>query len=311
MQGVRFGFVLLATSLAAAPAAGQLPDIPLPQMPHLPEPKLRIPEVNIPPVELPNIPIGHKTNKWEIRHNLEKGGWWVAYGKEIGYQEYYEFYQAVGASVASGNPGPVIAFLGALLAESAEVLVQNAGKEFKGKVQELAKKEIVAAMQDAIQNGKVRTLRLRKVEFQIGMATYNRSESGAPLPNTFQPYMRMRLTLDHGDGPAPAERPKYHWVTTVHNPTGTEVKYRFSYGGEWKAYSVPAKGWRWHSHDSADEPSFKISFDTGPAGAHKDREYHLNCHRLLLGTKPDANRGEPYVFRYSQKKGWELFHGRP
>lgn len=245
MNRIRLNTVLVA-SLAiigsAATAGAQLPRISPPTMPHLPELRMRVPEIRIPQIELPNVPIGHKTNKWEIRHNLEKGGWWVAYGKEVGYEEYYEFYQAVAASVATDNPGPAIAYLTALLAESAEVLVRNAGKEFGGRVQDLAKQEIVAAMHDAIKNGKVKTLQLRGIEFQIGMATYNRSESSVPLPNTFQPYMRMRLTIDRGVASSSDERPRYHWVTTVYNPTDTEVKYSLKFGGGLEEVLRPAEG---------------------------------------------------------------------
>jgi hypothetical protein len=226
-------------ALATAISAG-LPKISPPEMPHLPDVTLRVPEVRIPPIELPDIPVGHKTNKWEIRHNLEKGGWWVAYGKEIGEEEYVEFATAIAASVASDNPGPAMAYLENLVKESVVVLENNAGREFGDKLKSIAEKELVAVIHDAIKNGKVRTIKLKGLEVQLGVATYNRSESGLPLPNTFQPYMRMRLTIDD-EAEKPSER-KYHWVTTIYNPTNTEVKYKFNYDGEWKKYAVEPKG---------------------------------------------------------------------
>src|SRR5207245_2954673 len=116
----------------------QLPEISLPEMPHLPEPRLRVPEIRIPRIDLPTIPIGHKTNKWDVRHNLEKDGWCVAYGKEIGYQDYYDFSQAVAASVATENPAPAMAYLKALVLESIRVLTNNAGREFGSKLRDIA-----------------------------------------------------------------------------------------------------------------------------------------------------------------------------
>jgi hypothetical protein len=288
--------------------------IPMPKMPHLPD--VRIPEIKVPKIEMPDeiagVPIGHKTNKWEIRHNLEKDGWWVAYGKEIGYQEYYAFYNAVVASVASENPGPAMAYLQALIEESVRVLAKNAGQRFGTELQQLAQKQLVAAMKDAMVNGRIRTLNITGAQIQLGMATYNRSESGVPLPNTFQPYLRMRLTTGNsGGGAGSPGRPKYRWVATVYNSTNATVNYTFLDGSESKKFSITPNGWIWHSADASNPPDFKLVFDNGPDGGHHNLDYHLNCNRLSIGTQPTDMAGEPYVFGYVRGKGWELFSGRP
>lgn len=308
MKATRWAAAGGVVALGAAVAAAQFPSIPHPQMPHLPEVRLRIPEVRIPPIHLPPVLDGHKTNKWEIRHNLEKDGWWVAYGKEIGYQEYAEFSGAVATSVATDNPGPAMAYLKGLVVESIRVLAENAGREFGDRLRGVAERELVAVFNDAMRHGRVRTIRIPGAEVQLGMATYNRSESGVPLPNTFQPYMRMRLVFDSGPGGQPA---RYHWVTTVYNPSDVPLNYKFNYGGGWQDYSVNARGWRWHSHDSAAPPDFRIDFDTGPPTGHRRKEYHLNTHRLALGVTPAEGKGEPYTFRFDAVKGWDVFRGRP
>ena len=280
-------------------------------MPHLPHVDIHVPEIHVPPIEIPGIPIGHKTNKWEIRHNLEKDGWWVAYGKEVGYQEYYEFYQAVGASVASDNPGPAMAYLEYTIQEGVTVLLRNAGREFGDRLRSVAQRELVRVMNDAIRHGRVETIRLRDLQLQLGMATYNRSESGVPLPNTFQPYIRMRLILDHDDGQPRPNSPQYLWVTTLYNPNNVELHYSVRYGqGAWEAFAVAPNGWRWHSHSSSNDPHLRISFDSGPAGGNLRREYALNSHRLIVGTQPSDDKGEPYNFG-GDNSGWNLFSGRP
>lgn len=278
-----------------------------PKVPHLPE--VRIPEIKIPPIKIGGVEVGHKTNKWDIRHNLERDGWWVAYGKEIGYKEYQEFGEAVAASVAAENPAPAMAYLKALVAESVAVLARNAGREFGTKVRDVAERELVSAFYDAVKNGRVRTIKLAGLEVQLGMATYNREETGVPLPNTFQPYMRMRLVIDRG-GPGGGPT-KYHWVTTIHNPSTVAVNYKFYYGDEWKEHSVAAGGWRWHSHDSTGPPDFRIDFDMGPPARHRRKEYHLNFHRLAIGRTPDASAGEPYTFRFDRTRGWDVYRGKP
>ncbi len=301
LLGVFMGVVLTPNVVIAQLV--DLPQISFPQMPHLPE--LRIPELRIPLPSI-DIPIGHKTDKWEIRHNLESNGWWVAYGKELGYQDYYNFVQAVAGSVATENPAPAMAYLQALVAESIAVLSTNAGAEFGNKLRDVAQRELVSVFYDAMKNGRVRTIKLNRLEVQLGMATYNRQESFVPLPNTFQPYLRMRMTID-----APGmEQAKYHWVATVFNPTNTAVNYAFYSESAWNRFSVSARGWRWHSLDSATAPTFKVDFDMGPPAQHQHKEYHLNNHRLFIGTTPTNAKGEPYAFRFDAQKGWDLYRGK-
>lgn len=146
------------------------------------------------------IELGHKTNKSDVRRDLEKDGWWVAYGKEVGYEEYYVFVQAIEASVASRNPGPAMAYLQYLIEESVRTLATNVGSEYGARIRAMAQQQIVAAIYDAMKYGRITTLQLEGIDLQLGMATYNRSESGVPLPNTFQPYLRVRLRTAIGGG---------------------------------------------------------------------------------------------------------------
>jgi hypothetical protein len=318
MKALRTAAVTLATLASAVGLAhAQFPKIDPPKWAHISESNL-IPLEKIPMPDLGklpkldiDLPPGHKTNKWQIKHNLEAGGWWVAYGKEINYDDYADFARSVAASVAADNPAPAMAFLKVLVAESIDVLTTNAGKEFGDRLRSVAERELVKVFYEAMKNGRVQTISIKGAELQLGMATYNRSEAGIPLPNTFQPYMRMRLVLGGVGGRGNSAMPKYHWVATLYNPTDAKVNYSFNYGDEREQYTLEPHGWRWHSHDSTDPPDFKALFDTGPAGNHKEKAYHLNTHRLLLGTKQAEDKGQPYTFRYDPKRGWDLFSGRP
>jgi hypothetical protein len=281
-----------------------------PRMPHI---DVQTPSIQIPSIELPNrifgIEIGHKTNKWDIRHDLEKDGWIVAYGKEIGYQEYKLFADSVELSIATANPGPALAYLAELLAESAEVLARNAGERFGEEFKKIAKQELIGAMHDAIFHGRVRTIRITDYEIQLGCSEYKRSESGVKLPPTYQPFLRMRFSVNGANnGP---NRPSYRWVTTVYNPTDVRLTYLISYGNNTKQHHVNPKGWSWHAIDGQDPAHPRISFDTGPAGGHNKKDYNLNAQRVSLNIAASEDRGEPYYFAHNPKKGWDLYRGRP
>lgn len=296
---------LLTAIISCSLTTPSLAQISLPKIPHLPHVDLHVPEINIPPIEVPGIPIGHKTNKWEIRHNLEKDGWWVAYGKEIGYTEYYEFSQAISTSITTNNPTPTIAYLEHTIAEGATVLLRNAGREYANKLKKISHHELVHAINDAIQHGRTQTIHIHDLQIQIGIATYNRSETGVPLPNTFQPYIRMRQIL------ANQSTTNYQWVTTLHNPSNIQLHYQIRYGqGPYQPQTLAPNSWRWHAYESPQDPHFTITFDSGPAGDHRPKKYALNTHRLLPGTHPSAEKGEPYHF-VEDNTGWNLYTGRP
>lgn len=118
----------------------------------------------------------HETNKWQIRHELESNGWWVAYGDEIGSEEYFEFAAAIAASVAAENPSPVIVFLNQLISRGLAVLATNAASQFGQQLANLSKQLILEAIDEAVREGRVCQFALGGIDVQIGIAKYWRRE---------------------------------------------------------------------------------------------------------------------------------------
>jgi len=120
--------------------------------------------------------MAHETNKWQVRHELESHGWWVAYGEEIGTDEYFAFAAAFAASVATENPGPVLAYIQELVTTSIQTLATNAASEFSTQILNLSKQLIANAIDDALRTGRVTNIALEGIDLQIGLAKYWRRE---------------------------------------------------------------------------------------------------------------------------------------
>jgi hypothetical protein len=203
------------------------------QFPSVPDLIDRLPK----PPKIPSVPdiegrlprLGHETNRPEVHRSLEEGGWWVAYGKDIGGQQYVEFTAAIAASVAAHNPEPAMGYLTALIDQSIATLEKNAGKEFGNQLLRLAKQQIVDAISNALSGGRPRTIRLAGIDVQAGVATINHKESGIPLPNSFEPYIRVRLRTgtDNSSQATGTGKPRPGFETGV-------VDVRNNYGGDVK-----------------------------------------------------------------------------
>ena len=79
--------------------------------------------------------------------------------------------------------------------ESVNELETNAEQKFGEELQNLAKKVLIDALDDAIEHGQIQTIKLQDIEVRVGIATYTHSEFGNATPNTFQPYIRAKLII--------------------------------------------------------------------------------------------------------------------
>ena len=290
----------------ASPAPAQGIGIPRIDLGRVSDMRLELSSIRIPPFD---IQLGHKTNKWKVRHHLENG-WIVVYGREIGYEEYSEFGLAVAASVAAENPGPAIAYLRQLARDSVKVMRRRVEERFSKELAELAERELATLVDEFIRTGRIRTLQLPNVEVQMGVAEYERSEAGFRLPNTYQPYIRMRITnRRRRPSPTPAAERQYLWVVTLNNPTTVAMPYKFYKRDRgWREFNVPAGVANFHTQVSAKAPRFKVNF-FHRAGDATFASYELNSRRLPRNHSATKESGSLYTFRFTQAKGWDLYRG--
>ncbi len=94
------------------------------------------------------------SNKAQVKASLHSNGWRVAFGKEIDHREEYNFYQAVSASIATDNPGPVMAYIEYIVIETKREILQNLEREGGSQAREL-EMELVRALERAIKTGQV------------------------------------------------------------------------------------------------------------------------------------------------------------
>jgi uncharacterized membrane protein len=129
---------------------------------------------------------------------------------------YYFFTQAVGASVATGNPGPAMTYLEYVVMETKRQLLANANAEMRRMVHDL-ERMLIGALNDSIRSGRPVQFYFHGAEVQVGVATYNHwkkisgnypkvdrgriswdhLERTIPLPNTHQPYVRLRVAAGY------------------------------------------------------------------------------------------------------------------
>jgi hypothetical protein len=157
------------------------------------------------------------SNQGQVRQQIEEGGWKVAYGRMITEAEYYDFAQAVAASIASSEPGPIAAYLGDL-AETSVAKMADAAPE-------IGREELLNFVRQAIvtRGGSITRGRL---DVKFGVATYQRyqrivadipdgvewdgfntrphyrhEEQRIPLLNWHQPYIGIRLRFEVAQTP--------------------------------------------------------------------------------------------------------------
>jgi hypothetical protein len=147
-------------------------------------------------------PLLADTNRAEVQANIQKGYEKVVFGKEIDHTTYATTLGALVASVSSGTPAPITAYLNELIAESLGDLAVGMKQEIireallhPGKVFGNSKWEISAgfATYEHWKIVKVEVpdrLEIKGLALKVVMKLHT---AKIQLPNTHQPYIRLRL----------------------------------------------------------------------------------------------------------------------
>lgn len=165
------------------------------------------------------------SNQRDVQANMTRGLALVIWSSHFDHFEEQKFAVALGESVASGNPGPALAYVKQFAAESKKTVLdnlKNAPQQVRRKVETEFEKMLVEALDKAVNKGQPLELRFEGVSLSVGLATYNhwcdirfkwpelvptrqvlgvqlyeiRMKDGGgriPLPNTYQPYARVQV----------------------------------------------------------------------------------------------------------------------
>ncbi|WP_081481740.1 hypothetical protein [Paenibacillus elgii] len=103
----------------------------------------------------PKIPgcgyTGYKTNKFDRKRNVEKGGWVAAWADDIAEKDVLQGIVAAGVSVFSSNPGPFLTWIENLVTRTISSLKASAQqvftREIRNQIEELAADVIKQAIQ--------------------------------------------------------------------------------------------------------------------------------------------------------------------
>ena len=165
------------------------------------------------------------TNKNEVRRRLQNGLSVVVYGAEIDHVDEVQFAAAIGSSIATGNPGPVTLYLKQMLAESKATFIrnlENAPRENRDRLIAEFEPTFLRSLEQAMQGRQPVRVPVNGVSMEVGVATFNswidvryqvprlvdngsvvgirlyridtsRHHQKIPLPNTFQPYVKLQV----------------------------------------------------------------------------------------------------------------------
>jgi DNA topoisomerase IA len=146
----------------------------------------------------------HKTNKWEVRSNLEKDGWTVLYSQELSHTEEAKLAIALASDATVSSGGATTAFFASFAESSLQQIASEAKKKApqiaQTLIKELTVKKILSAIRTSF-NGRQVELSAAGIKLQAGRATYNRAEclkvfgreKCTSTPNTYQPYIRFKV----------------------------------------------------------------------------------------------------------------------
>jgi hypothetical protein len=124
---------------------------------------------------------GHQTNKWDVRRNLENG-WIVIYSKEFSHEEYLKLIGAIAADVTVSSGSATYAYFSDFAKQSLQQVLYEASRRspqiYGELLQYLTIDRILSGIKGSF-NGQSIGFGLAGMEFNIGRATYNRSECAA------------------------------------------------------------------------------------------------------------------------------------
>jgi hypothetical protein len=167
------------------------------------------------------------SNKQEIQRQMNRGLSLVLPGKELDHIEEMNLLAALAESIATANPGPALVYLQQFIVETKQAVLQNIQRlpqQAQQKIQREFEMLFIKAIDKAIREGRPIELRLDGVSLTLNLATYNywldvryqwpelrqvdrvlgvpvyniqmeNRTAKIPLPNTFQPYVQLKVNF--------------------------------------------------------------------------------------------------------------------
>lgn len=166
--------------------------------PHIPTP-------HIPTPHIPTIPIpchgytGYQTNKFDLKRNVESGGWVAGWAEDIAEKDVAQGVVAAGVSVASSNPGPFLSWVENLVDRTISTLSSDVKQKFTAGIKSEINHLVADVIKQAIQGKSAReTLKhYDTFDFKGGAIRYSGRNMlcGKTVSNTWgmKPYLAFRI----------------------------------------------------------------------------------------------------------------------
>jgi hypothetical protein len=161
--------------------------------------------------QVADVVFKEQTNRETVRAAIaagkgDGGGWIVAYGDEFDTPDYLEAVGYIAASVASGNPGPLMGYFKQLIDRNIIALKES----FKGLKSEVLESTFVKLLTDKALKGSLESMRQTiegtNVQVKLGIATYSSTGSGVATAgqkvdwlNHYQVYVAFRFVVPGTD----------------------------------------------------------------------------------------------------------------
>lgn len=138
----------------------------------------------------------YETNKFDRKAKVEKGGWVVAWAKDISETDAIEGVVAGGVSIYSANPAPFIAWVETLVERTISSLMASAKEEFPNAIRRQAMDLAMEAIKAAIQGQDAREVfrQYDTVDFKAGAIKY----SGRNYQNVWNPFKWKHEKIYYG-----------------------------------------------------------------------------------------------------------------
>ncbi|WP_144507453.1 hypothetical protein [Bacillus thuringiensis] len=142
---------------------------------------------------------GYKTNKFELEHSIQNGGWVTAWSQDIAEKDVLQGVVASGVSVFSANPGPFLAWINDLVNRTISSLTTDAQNKFTAEARRVANGIAADVIRQAIQgkNPLEAVHRFGTIDFKAGAIKYagKNMVCGKTVSTTWgmKPYIALRV----------------------------------------------------------------------------------------------------------------------
>ena len=194
---------------------------------------------------------GYETNKFDLKAEVENGGWTVAWADDVSETDAINGVVAAGVSIYTGNPAAFYAWVDALISDTIRSLMKSATKQFPQAVAKQAQQLAAEVIKQALRGKSPQEVfrQYDTVDFKAGAIRYSgRNYNGSyniftgeheeiTLSKTWgmKPYVAFRWrgsagTPNNNSGANTSSTPKTR-VYTITNDTRTSVTIEFSPSG--------------------------------------------------------------------------------